>query len=380
MRAAIQVCGPTSRTPYATSTHHSRSGVDWDSAGRESRIREVRGRALPFPDRRGALTRDDVKPESAYNEDLADIIASLEDQQLIEVSDGAKCVFLEEFVGKDGAPLPAIVQKSDGGYPYMATDLAAARYRGKVLKVDRALYFIDGRQTLHMSQLYAISRVAGFIAADQEFRHIPFGTILNEAGKPYKTRTGGAVKLSDVIDEATDRALALVTEKNPDLPQKEKEEISQVVGVGAIKYAELSKNRTTDYIFDWNTMLAFEGNTAPYLQYAYTRIKSIFRREAISTDDLKGKFILDDELELTLAIKLLQYPEAIEGVLDDYQANVLCNYLYELSGNFMSFYEACPVLNAAADTRLSRLMLCDLTAGTLKHGLNLLGINTVEQM
>ena len=327
-----------------------------------------------------SLTPADVKPESSYNDDLSDIITSLEAQQMLEVNDGARCVFLPEFKGKDGEPLPAIVQKSDGGYPYMATDLAAARYRGQDLNVNQAIYFVDGRQSLHFNQLYAIARAAGFISAEQSFQHIAFGAILNRDGKPYKTRDGGAVKLADVVAESISRASALVSDKNPELADSDKAEIARVVGIGAIKYAELSKNRTTDYIFDWDTMLSFEGNTAPYLQYAYTRIRSIFRRGEVGTSLDNSTFILGEEAECALAVKLLQYPEAVVSVTDDYQANILCNYLFELAALFSVFYESCPVLKAEAEVRESRLRLCDLSARTLKHGLGLLGISTVEQM
>lgn len=326
------------------------------------------------------LTPSDIRAESAYNDNLANVISELEQQGLVEISDGAKCIFLEEYVGKDGNLMPAIVQKSDGGYPYMATDLAAAKYRGTELKVDEALYFVDGRQNLHLSQVYTIANKAGFITEDQNFQHVPFGTILNKEGKPFKTRQGGVAKLADVANESIARARALVEEKNPDINDAEKDQIARVVGIGAIKYAELSKNRTTDYIFDWDTMLSFEGNTAPYLQYAYTRIVSIFRRadEQPSLGDVN--FILNDPAEFRLGVKLLQYPETVENVLDDYQANILCNYLYELSQQFMSFYESCPVLKAQNDIRTSRLGLCAMSANTLKHGLSLLGISTVDQM
>ena len=327
-----------------------------------------------------SLSEDDVRPESTYNDELAGIISALEEKDLITVSDGAKCVFMPEFTGKDGEPLPAIIQKSDGGFPYIATDLAAARYRGRELGVNRAIYFVDGRQALHFSQLYAIAGLAGFIDDSQEFRHVSFGAILNKDGRPYKTRDGGAVKLADVVEESIGRALTLVGGKNPDLTMDERAAIARVVGVGAIKYAELSKNRTTDYIFDWDTMLSFEGNTAPYLQYAYTRIMSIFRRAETETDLTSVPFALQDPAELDLAVKLIQYPEAVESVTEDFQANLLCNYLFELAGLFMSFYEQCPVLKADESTRASRLKLCDLSARTLKHGLGLLGINTVEQM
>ena len=327
-----------------------------------------------------SLTGDDVRAESAYNNVLGSTIEKLEAKGLLEISDGAKCVFMDEFTGKDDKPLPAIVQKSDGGYPYMATDLAAAEYRGNTLCVDEALYFVDGRQSLHLSQLYAIARAAGFIKENQVFSHIPFGTILNKEGTPFKTRDGGAVKLADVADEAIERALKLVSEKNPDLTEEDRNHIARAVGIGAIKYAELSKNRTTDYIFDWDTMLSFEGNTAPYLQYAYTRIMSIFRRAGLDSGDINSPFDLREPDEIALATKLLQYPEAVESVVEDYQANILCNYLFDLSQHFMTFYESCPVLKAENEMRGSRLRLCDVSAKTLKHGLGLLGIQTVEQM
>ena len=327
-----------------------------------------------------SLTPADVKPESSYNNELGNIVTMLEDKGLIEISDGAKCVFLPEFTGKDNEPLPAIIQKSDGGFPYIATDLAAILYRSEELGVERAIYFVDGRQTLHFAQLFAIGKAAGFIAEDQQFRHVPFGAILNKDGKPYKTREGGAVKLADVVEEAVTRARSVISYKSADLAESEKDEIARVVGIGAIKYAELSKNRTTDYIFDWDTMLSFDGNTAPYLQYAFTRIKSIFRQADAGHDLDNIAFALTEPAELALAVKLIQYPEAVEDITEDYQANILCSYLFELAGLFMSFYESCPVLKADDDTRASRLKLCDLSARTMKHGLSLLGISTVEQM
>jgi len=327
------------------------------------------------------LGRKDIKAESSYNEALPKVVEELTQLKLLVESDGAKCVFLEEFIGKDGKPLPALVQKSDGGYPYMASDLAAVRYRTRELKADQALYFVDARQKLHLSQLFAVSRKAGYLTEQQDFQHCPFGVILKKDGKPFKTRDGADVKLKDVIEEAVSRAKELVNSKNPDLDEATRVRVAEVVGIGAIKYAELSKNRTTDYIFDWDTMLSFEGNTAPYLQYAYTRIRSIFRRADIESASLKNNQIsLNQPLELELGVKLLQFHETLEAVAEDFQANILCNYLFELAGIFMGFYEACPILRAEPEVRDSRLLLADITANTLKHGLGLLGIEVVEQM
>ena len=327
-----------------------------------------------------SLTPADIKAESDYNADLPVVVDELTSQGLITVSNGAKCVFLDEFTGKDGNPLPAMVQKSDGGYPYMASDIAAVRYRSQTLKTDRALYFVDARQRLHLSQLFSVARQAGYITDTQDFRHLPFGVILKEDGKPFKTRDGADVKLIEVIDEAIARAFELVSTKNPELDAEQRHEIARVVGVGAIKYAELSKNRLTDYVFDWDTMLSFEGNTAPYLQYAYTRIRSVFRRADIDPGTLSGDILIQEPLEMQLGLKLLQFSETVDAVTEDYQANILCNYLFELAGLFMSFYEACPILKAAPEVTTSRLLIADLTARVIQQGLDLLGIDTVEQM
>jgi arginyl-tRNA synthetase len=326
------------------------------------------------------LTAADIMAESAYNDALPVIVEDLSKKSLLVESDGAQCVFLDEFKGKDGKPLPAIIQKSDGGYPYMATDVAAARYRGEDLKVDEALYIVGAPQQLHFRQVFAVAKAAGYIKDEQKFWHLPFGWVLKADGTPFKTRDGADVKLADVLDEGINRAYKMVNEKNPDLGEDEKKNVARVVGIGAIKYAELSKNRITDYIFDWDSMLSFEGNTAPYLQYAYTRIRSIFRREKIEATELTGEFSLSEPAETQLAVKLLQFSEAIDMIVEDYQANVLCNYLFELSGIFMSFYEKCPVLKAEEPVRTSRLLLCDLTAKVLRQGLDLLGIETIEQM
>jgi arginyl-tRNA synthetase len=327
-----------------------------------------------------SLTLEDVYGESFYNDLLAEVVNDLSSANLLTESDGAQCVFLDEFTGKDGAPLPAIIRKSDGGYPYMATDLAAIKYRSETLKADRAYYFIDARQSLHLRQLFAVARAAGYISPRQDFRHLPNGTIMSEDGKPFKTRTGGAVKLADVLTEAKSRAFDLVSTKNADLDEKSRTSIAAVVGIGAVKYAELSKNRNSDYVFSWDAMLSFEGNTAPYLLYAITRILSIFKRAGVEPPQLQGEIAIFEPAEKSLALKLLQFPEVIDAVAADCLPNLLCSYLFELSGQFMSFYESCPVLKAEDKTRTSRLLMCSATANTLSKGLELLGIETVEQM
>jgi arginyl-tRNA synthetase len=283
-------------------------------------------------------------------------------------------------VGKDGEPTPAIIQKSDGGFPYITTDLAAARHRSQELNIDEALYFVDARQTLHFKQLFHIALKAGFNREDQNFRHIPNGIILSKEGKPYKTRQGGAVKLAEVLKESILRAKSLVSDKNSALSEQEQIVIAEIVGIGAIKYAELSKNRNTDYVFDWEKMLSFEGNTAPYLQYAYTRIKGILNKSKRSNEKLSSDFALQDPYEIQLALKLAQFTEAVESVVEDYQPNLLCNYLFELSQFFMTFYENCPVNTAEERIKISRLNLCDLTGRVLKKGLELLGIEVLDRM
>ena len=325
-----------------------------------------------------SLSRDDVKPESSYNDDLPNVIQALDEQGLLTESDGAKVVFLDELKAKDDKPFPVIVQKSDGGYLYATTDLAALRYRHKELAAKRAMYFVDARQNLHLTSVFLIAKKAGFVPDDMQLEHLAFGTMMGKDGKPFKTRTGGTVKLIDLLNEAEERAYALVAEKNPDLSDEEKKQIAHKVGIGAVKYADLSKNRTSDYIFNWDTMLSFEGNTAPYLQYAYTRIHSIFKKADGYNE--QATIQLNAAEERQLAVKILQCEEAIEQVAKDATPNTLCNYLYELAGNFMTFYEACPILKADDDIKNSRLKLAQLTADTLKLGLGLLGIETMERM
>lgn len=326
------------------------------------------------------LTENDVMGESLYNPMLPEIVADLKAQGLAVEDDGALVVFLDEFKNKDGDPMGVIVQKKDGGFLYTTTDIAAAKYRYETLKADRALVFSDTRQSQHMQQAWLITRKAGYVPDSFSLEHHNFGMMLGKDGKPFKTRTGGTVKLADLLDEAVERAEKLIAEKNPDLTASEKQAVVESVAIGAVKYSDLSKNRTTDYVFDWDNMLSFEGNTAPYMQYAYTRVRSIFSRAGIDPNSLTGNIVLTDEKERNLVIKLLQFEEAVTVVAKDGTPHVLCQYLYELAGIFSSFYEAYPILNAEESIKQSRLKLAHLTAKTLKQGLDLLGIKTVEKM
>lgn len=325
------------------------------------------------------LTRKDLKPESFYNDELENIVAHLSKAGLLSVSDGARCVFLPQFVGKDGEPLPVIIQKSDGGYLYATTDLAAVQYRAKTLQAQRSLYVVDARQSLHFQQVFAVAQAAGLAGSEISLEHIAYGTMMGNDGKPFKTRSGDTVKLAELLDEAIRRAYDLVSEKNPQLPEEQRQTIAEKVGIGAVKYADLSKNRNSDYIFDWSTMLSFEGNTAPYLLYAYARIKSIIRKQDGINESGHITAITADE-ERKLLVKALQFSEIVDAVATDCFPNQLCLYLYELSGSFMRFYEACPILKAEPAVRNTRIALAELTALTLQKGLNLLGIDTLEQM
>ncbi|HHF6634167.1 TPA: arginine--tRNA ligase [Haemophilus influenzae] len=328
------------------------------------------------------LTEKDVMGESLYNPMLPSIVEDLKKQGLAVENDGALVVYLDEFKNKDGDPMGVIVQKKDGGFLYTTTDIAAAKYRYETLKANHALVFSDTRQSQHMQQAWLITRKAGYVPDSFSLEHKNFGMMLGKDGKPFKTRTGGTVKLADLLDEAIERATVLINEKNTNLSNDEKEAVIEAVGIGAVKYADLSKNRTTDYVFDWDNMLSFEGNTAPYMQYAYTRIRSIFNKTDInSTALLAAPLTIKDDKERTLVIKLLQFEEAVQTVGKEGTPHVLCAYLYELAGIFSSFYEHCPILNAEDESiKLSRLKLALLTEKTLKQGLTLLGIKTVEKM
>ena len=329
-----------------------------------------------------SLKAQHIKPESAYNDDLEAIICELTDQKLAVQSDGAKVVFLEELADKNGDPSPMIVQKSGGGFLYATTDLAALRYRVNHLEANRILYFIDARQSLHMKQVFTTGRKAGFVPENISLEHHAFGTMMGSDGKPFKTRSGGTVKLADLLAEAVQRAEQLVRQKNSQLDETEIKTIARKVGIGAVKYADLSKTRTNDYIFDWDAMLSFEGNTAPYLQYAYTRIRSIFRKADIAMDQFSTAVTIGEPQEKQLALKLLQFNDVLDQVAADCYPHTLCTYLYELSSLFMSFYEHCPILKAEVDeaTAKSRLQLSALSANALKQGLDLLGIEVMERM
>ncbi|AHY13823.1 MULTISPECIES: arginine--tRNA ligase [Citrobacter] len=328
------------------------------------------------------LTRDDVMGESLYNPMLPGIVADLKAKGLAVESEGATVVFLDEYKNKEGEPMGVIIQKKDGGYLYTTTDIACAKYRYETLHADRVLYYIDSRQHQHLMQAWTIVRKAGYVPDSVPLEHHMFGMMLGKDGKPFKTRAGGTVKLADLLDEALERARRLVAEKNPDMPADELEKLANAVGIGAVKYADLSKNRTTDYIFDWDNMLAFEGNTAPYMQYAYTRVLSVFRKAEIDESTLaNAQVIINEDREAQLAARLLQFEETLTVVAREGTPHVMCAYLYDVAGLFSGFYEHCPILSAEnEEIRNSRLKLAQLTAKTLKLGLDTLGIETVERM
>lgn len=327
------------------------------------------------------LGHEHIKPESAYNPMLQPIVDDLKARGFAVEDQGALVVFLQELADKEGNPSPFIIQKTGGGFLYATTDLAACQYRSHELNVDRIIIFTDARQALHFKQVELVARKAGLLRAETAYEHCPFGTMMGEDGKPFKTRTGGTVKLAELLEEAVVRAEAVVKSKSTELSAEEIAEVARKVGIGAVKFADLSKNRTSDYIFSWDAMLSFEGATAPYLQYAYTRVSSIVRRAGIS-DSFSAPLILAEQQEKQLALKVLQFEETLHQVMKDAQPNLLCNYLYELASQYMSFYEACPILKDGIEPALrdSRLMLSILVAKLLAKGLDLLGIDVMERM
>ena len=384
------------------------------------------------------LTPADVAGESKYNDDLQTVVDDLSAKGLAVDDAGAKVVFLDEFKNQDGEPAAFIVQKQGGGFLYASTDLACVRYRVGRLNADRLLYVVDTRQKLHFEQLFTTSRKAGYLPENVSAEFIGFGTMMGKDGKPFKTRSGDTVKLVDLLDEAVDRARKLIAERNKpnsfeviykdleeqkskktaddyrtltkdfklevgeweieegsptlrtaikrkkisdnyDIEARENiEEIARVVGIGAVKYADLSKNRSSDYVFDWESMLSFEGNTAPYLQYAYTRVQSVMRRAGEWNQ--QAAVVLDAPLEKQLAVELLKFEDVLQSVAETSYPHYLAGYLYQVATLFSRFYEACPILKAEGTSRETRLQLAKLTGDTLKQGLDLLGIDTLEVM
>ena len=327
------------------------------------------------------LGHDHIKPESAYNSMLQPIVDGLKASGLAVEDQGALVVFLQELADKEGNPSPFIIQKTGGGFLYATTDLAACQYRSHELDVDRIIIFTDARQALHFKQVELVARKANLLRAETAYEHCPFGTMMGEDGKPFKTRTGGTVKLAELLEEAVVRAGAVVAQKTTELSADEIAEVARKVGIGAVKFADLSKNRTSDYIFSWDSMLSFEGATAPYLQYAYTRVRSILRRAQVA-DDFSAALIIEASQEKQLALKVLQFEETLLQVIKDAQPNLLCNYLYELASLYMTFYEACPILKEGIEpaVRDSRLMLSIGVSRLLAQGLDLLGIEVMERM
>jgi arginyl-tRNA synthetase len=347
-------------------------GVD-ELAAWKRIVDETRRDYQPIYERLGVKLRPaDERGESFYNQRLADVVRDLKEKNIAVESEGATVVFVPGYEN------PLIIQKSDGGYLYGTTDLAAIRFRARELRANRIIYTHDSRQAQHFAQVFWTAKQAGW-AENVSLEYAPFGTMLGEDNKPFKTRSGDTVKLKDLLAEAEERAFKLVTEKNADIPEPKRREIAKAVGIGAVKYADLSKDRTSDYVFSWEKMLSFDGNTAPYLQNAYVRIHSIFRK-AGGARNLTTDILLDTPHEAALVKHALRLGEVLELVARELKPHHLTNYLYELATRFHSFYEHCPVLQSEEPTRSSRLALCDVTARTLAIGLDLLGIEHPEQM
>ncbi|MDO4251342.1 MAG: arginine--tRNA ligase, partial [Moraxella sp.] len=325
------------------------------------------------------LTPSDVAGESLYNDALPAVVNELSDKGIAVDDAGAKVVFLPEFKNKEGEPAAFIIQKQGGGFLYSTTDLACLRYRLDTLNAKRLIYVVDARQSLHFEQLFTIGKKAGWLNEGDCAEHIAFGTMMGKDGKPFKTRSGDTIKLAELLEEAIQRAYELVKTKNDDrLSASDYDAIAKAVGIGAVKYADLSKSRISDYVFDWDSMLSFEGNTAPYLQYAYTRVQSLLRKAGDYQAD--SPIVLDDPLERQLALELLRFEDVLGSVADSSTPHHLASYLYQIATLFSRFYEVCPILKADDTIKHSRLQLARLTAKTLKAGLGLLGIDVLEVM
>ncbi len=327
------------------------------------------------------LVDDDLMGESAYNELLPQVITRLDALGLLQQSDGADVVFPPGYTNRDGDPLPLIVQKGTGGFNYATSDLACVIDRIERLNADLLLYVVGAPQAQHLSMVFDVARMAGWLAEPAQAVHVAFGSVLGSDRKMLKSRSGEPLKFIDLLDEALVRAEASVAEKNPDLGVEDRLAIARQVGIGAVKYADLSTDRVRDYVFDWDRMLSFDGNTAPYLQYAHARICSIFRRAEIDRTSLRNRepSIVEPQ-ERALALAVLGFDSAVADTLEKYSPHRLCTYLYDLATSFTSFYEHCPVLKADEATRLSRLVMCDVTARVMATGLGLLGIDAPEQM
>jgi arginyl-tRNA synthetase len=326
------------------------------------------------------LTVADFCGESFYNDRLQPVVAELDRLGLLRESDGAKVVFPHGFTNRDGDPLPLIVQKRDGGFGYAATDLAAMRYRTAELRADRILYVVGLPQTQHFEMVFEVAREAGWLQPPARAQHIGFGSVLGPDGKTLRSRSGDTIKLAELIDEAVARATAMIEEKNPDLDPAARTEVARIVGVGAIKYADLCNDRTKDYTFDWQRMLSFDGNTAPYVQYAHARIRSIFRKAGLTVPAAPAALAVTEPAERQLALELLAFEDVVTAVGQSLEFHRLATYLHHLATLFTAFYEQCPVLRAEGDIRASRLALCDLTARVLARGLHLLGITAPDRM
>ena len=326
------------------------------------------------------LTPDDFAGESMYNDQLESVAAELDQLGLLRESDGALCVFPTGFVNRDGDPLPLIVKKRDGGYGYDTTDLAAIRYRIRDLKATRLLYVVGLPQRQHFQMIFQAARKTGWAGDTVREEHVGFGSILGPDGRMFRTRAGATIKLTDLLDEAVTRAAEQVALKNPGLDPATAEAVAHAVGIGAVKYTDLSTDRTKDYTFDYDRMLSFDGKTAPYVQYAYARIQSIFRKAGIKRQDATGPIVVEEPEERALAMTLLEFEGLLREIEQSLDFHRLCGYLYGLATAFTSFFEHCPVLRAEAATRVSRLALCGLTARVLAQGLDLLGITAPDQM
>src|SRR5262249_39926320 len=327
------------------------------------------------------LRPEDVAGESRDNDAPPAVGAGPERAGIARPREGAPCGFLPGFTGRDGAPVPLILRKQDGGYTYATTDLAALRHRVQVLGARRVIYVVGTPQTQHLAMVFETARRAGWVADDVRLEHVAFGSVLGKDKKTLRTRAGDSVSLGALLDEAVERAARVVAEKSPQLDPAARARIAAAVGIGAVKYADLTNDRIKDYVFDWDRMLALDGNTAPYLMYAHTRIRSILRRAESSEDAAAaGAIVIEEPAERALALELLEFPGTLERTAETLQPHRICGNLYAIATAFMTFYERCPVLRAAEPARAARLALCVLTARTLARGLDLLGIAAPDQL